>query len=118
MTRYLIRGNYTPEGAKGILAQGGTSRWKQIDEMVADLGGKLESLYWAFGDTDLSIIAETPDAPTAAAVGLTVASAGAVHTSTTVLLTAEEMDQAGTKKVGHKVPSATERARSVRAQGG
>jgi uncharacterized protein with GYD domain len=107
MTRYLIKGTYTPEGAKGILAQGGTSRWKQINTMIADLGGKLESFYWAFGDTDLYLIAEMPDAATAAAVGLTVSSAGAVHTSTTVLLTAEEMDAARTKKVGYTAPSAT-----------
>jgi uncharacterized protein with GYD domain len=106
MTRYLIKGTYTPEGAKGILAQGGTSRWKQIDTMIADLGGKLESLYWAFGDTDLYLVAEMPDAATAAAVGLTVASAGAVRTSTTVLLTAEEMDQARTKRADYKPPAA------------
>ena len=107
MTRYLIQGTYTPEGAKGILAQGGTSRWQQIDKMIADLGGKLESLYWAFGDVDLFLVAELPDAATAAAMGLTVGGAGAVRTTTTVLLTAEEMDQARDKKVGYQVPKAS-----------
>lgn len=104
MSRYLIQGSYTPDGAKGLLKQGGTSRRKQIEEMLAGMGGTLESFYWAFGKTDFYIICELPDAASAAAVGLTVCGAGAVRTRTTVLLTADEIDQARGKKVGYVVP--------------
>ncbi len=110
MTRYLIQGTYTTEGAKGILAQGGTSRRSQIEEMIKKLDGSLETFYWAFGDTDFYIIAELPDAATAAAIGLTVSGAGAVHTHTTVLLTAEELDQARNKKVEYTVPGTVRKA--------
>jgi uncharacterized protein with GYD domain len=106
MSRYLIEGTYTAEGAKGLLKQGGTSRRKQIQKMIEDLGGTMETFYWAFGDTDLFVIAELPDAATAASVGLTVAGAGAVRTRTVVLLTAEEIDQARGKTVDYQVPGA------------
>ena len=106
MSRYLIQGVYTPEGAKGLLKQGGTSRKAQIEKMVQGLGGTLESFYWAFGKTDFFVIVDLPDAATAAAVGLTVSGAGAVRTQMTVLLTAEEIDQAKGKKVDYVVPGA------------
>ncbi len=108
MSRYLIQGTYTPEGAKGLLKQGGTSRRAQIGDMIKGLGGNMEAFYWAFGDTDLFVIAELPDAATAAAVGLTVSGAGAVRTTTTVLLTAEDIDAAKGKgtAVDYKVPGA------------
>jgi uncharacterized protein with GYD domain len=104
MTRYLIQGTYTAEGAKGMLAVGGTKRRAQIEQMIKALGGSLESFYWAFGDTDFYVTAQIPDAATAAAIGLTVSGAGAVRTNTTVLLTAEEIDQAAGKKVDYVVP--------------
>ena len=107
MPRYLIEGSYKPEGAKGLLSQGGTSRRSQIEAMIGELNGRLETFYWAFGDTDFYIIAELPDAATAAAVGLTVSGAGAVRMKTTVLLTAEEIDQAHSKTVNYVVPGAT-----------
>jgi len=110
MTRYLIQASYEPEGAKGLLAQGGTSRRTQIEEMITKLGGKLETFYFAFGDTDVYAIAELPDAATAAAIGLTISSSGVVHTRTTVLLSAEEIDQAGSKKVEYLLPGALKQA--------
>jgi uncharacterized protein with GYD domain len=104
MSKYLIEGTYTAEGAKGLLKQGGTSRRAQIEEMLTGLGGSLEAFYWAFGDTDFYIIADLPDKATVAAVGLTVSGAGAVRTRTTVLLTPEEIDQARGKSVGYVPP--------------
>lgn len=107
MTRYLIQGSYTPEGAKGILKQGGTSRYKQIEEMTKSLGGTLESLHWAFGETDFFCLVDLPDPATAAAIGLTISGSGAVRIRTTVLLTAEELDQVKSKTVDYKVPGSS-----------
>jgi uncharacterized protein with GYD domain len=105
--RYLIQGTYTAQGAKGVLAQGGSSRRSVIEKMIQELGGSLECFYWAFGDIDFIVIAELPDAASAAAVGLTVSGSGAVRTNTTVLLTADEIDQAArSKKVTYQAPGA------------
>lgn len=61
------------------------------------MGRKAESFYYAFGDTNAFVIVDVPDNVTAAAVALTVGASGAVTLKTTVLMTAEEVDQA-TKK--------------------
>jgi len=61
------------------------------------VGRKAESFCYAFGDTNAFVIVDVPDNVTAAAVALTVGASGAVTLKTTVLMTAEEVDQA-TKK--------------------
>ena len=106
MSRYLMHGTYTAEGAKGLVREGGTKRRTHIETLVKDAGGSLEAYYWAFGDTDFYAIADLPDAPSAAAIALTVSASGAVRVQTTVLLTAEEIDQAAGKKVGYRPPGA------------
>jgi uncharacterized protein with GYD domain len=104
MGRYLIQGTYTPEGARGLLKQGGTSRRADVEKMLEPVGGSLEAVYWAFGDTDFYVIAELPDAATAAAVGLNMAAAGAVRSRITVLLTPEEIDEAKGKTYEYLPP--------------
>ena len=104
MARYLVQGTYTAEGAKGLLAKGGTARRAAVEEMAKGLGGSVESFYFAFGDTDFYVVVELPDAAAAAAVALTVSGAGGVRANTTVLLTPEEIDQAMAKKVGYRPP--------------
>lgn len=106
MARYLVQGTYTAEGAKGVLAKGGSARQSAVEEMLKGLGGSVESFYFAFGDTDFYVVAELPDAVSAAAVGLTVSAAGGVRANTTVLLTPEEVDKAVAKKIGYRPPGA------------
>jgi len=74
-----------------------------VDRLAASLGGRLEAMYFAFGDTDVFMIVELPDAASMAAAALTAAASGEVAVKTTVLLTAEEVD-AATKKVPHYRP--------------
>src|SRR2546422_573993 len=97
MAKYLIQANYVGEGIKGLLKEGGSSRRKVVDELMASVGGKAESFYFAFGDTDAFVIVDVPDNITAAAVALTVGASGLVNLKTTVLITPEEFDPA-TKK--------------------
>jgi hypothetical protein len=66
----------------------------------------LEAFYFAFGEDDVYVLARLPDNVTAAAVGLTVSAAGAVRTSTVVLLTPEEIDEAAKKSVEYRAPGA------------
>jgi uncharacterized protein with GYD domain len=104
MPKYLVRASYTPAGAKGILEQGGSARRKAVEELLAALGGRLEAFYFAFGGDDAFIIIELPDNVTAAAVGLTVAASGSIESTTTVLLTPEEVDEAAKKPVAFRPP--------------
>jgi uncharacterized protein with GYD domain len=104
MPRYLVQANLTVDGAKGMLASGGSARKRHLAQVAKGLGGKLESFYYAFGDTDVFAIFELPDNVTAAALTLTVSASGAVVTRTTVLITPDEVDEAIQKQVPYKPP--------------
>ena len=104
MARYLLKASYTGDGVKGLMKEGGTSRRATVEKLVGGLGGKLESFYYAFGDTDAYVIIELPDNVSAAAVGLAVGASGTVDLSTTVLLTPEEVDKATKMSVDYRPP--------------
>ena len=106
MAKYMIQANYTSEGLKGLLKEGGTSRRKVVDQLLSSVGGKAESFYYAFGDVDAFVIVDVPDNVTAAAVALTVGASGAVNLKTTVLMTPEEVDQATKKSPAYRAPGA------------
>jgi uncharacterized protein with GYD domain len=106
MAKYMIHANYVGEGIKGLLKEGGTSRRDAVDKLLASVGGKVESFYYAFGDTDAYVIVDAPDNVTAASVGLTVAASGVVTLQTTVLMTPEEVDQATKKSPAYRAPGA------------
>ena len=106
MAKYLIEANYVGEGMKGLLKEGGSSRRQAVDKLLASVGGKVESFYYAFGDTDAFVVVDVPDNITAAAVALTVAASGAVKLKTTVLMTPEEVDQATKKSPAYRAPGA------------
>ena len=104
MPKYLLEGHYSIEGAKGVMKDGGSGRRAAIAKMAEGLGGKLESLYFAFGGVDAFAVVDLPDNVTAAAVGLAASQSGAVSVKTVVLLTPEEMDQAAKKSVDYQAP--------------
>lgn len=106
MPKYLFQGSYTVEGARGLLKEGGTHRRAVLDQMLRGLGGRLEAMYFAFGETDVFVIADVPDNVSSAAAALTVTTSGAVNVKTTVLITPEEMDQAARKTVRYTSPGA------------
>jgi uncharacterized protein with GYD domain len=104
MSKYLIQANYVGEGLKGLLKEGGSSRRAAVEKLFESVGGKVEALYYAFGDTDVFIIADLPDNVSAAALSLTVNAAGAATSKVTVLLTVEEIDKAAKKTVRYRPP--------------
>jgi uncharacterized protein with GYD domain len=104
MPMYLFRASYTPEGAKGLMKEGGTKRRDAVRQMTEKAGGKLHAFYYAFGDADLYIISEYPDAATCASVALAVNSSGAATVQTVVLLTPEEVDAAVKKSTTYRAP--------------
>ena len=94
MPKYLIKANYTLDGLKGVREKGAKSRADAVSNMVQGMAGVVESFYFAFGDTDVYVVAELPDDESAAAVALTVGAAGGATTSTVKLLTVEQADAA------------------------
>ena len=61
MPKYLLEVTYTLDGVKGLNAEGGSARVAAATELVESLGGKIESFYFAFGDTDVYVIVDMPD---------------------------------------------------------
>jgi uncharacterized protein with GYD domain len=104
MPRYLWKASYTTDGVKGVLKDGGSGRRAAIEQMLDGAGGKLEALYFAFGEADVYVIAELPDNPSAAAVAMAVNGAGTVKLQTSVLLTADEVDAAAKQSVDYRPP--------------
>lgn len=104
MPKYLIQANYVGEGIKGLLKEGGSSRRGAIEKLVSSLGGSLESVYYAFGDTDVFVIVDMPDNASMTAVALAVGASGAVTVKTTVLMTPEEVDEAAKKTPDYRPP--------------
>ena len=94
MPKYLYQAKYTNEGLKGLLKEGGTARKEAIEKAFVSVGGKVESIHWAFGCTDLFIICDVPDNVTAAGASFAANISGAATTKVTVLLTPEEIDSA------------------------
>ena len=94
MAKYLVRANYSVDGIKGVIREGGTGRREAVEKLAASLGGSLESFYFAFGETDAFVVVDLPTVEAAAAVALVVGAAGGASTTTTVLLTPEQIDEA------------------------
>ena len=96
--------NYTLDGVKGLNAEGGSARVAAATELVESLGGKIESFYFAFGDTDVYVIVDMPDDVSVASAALTVSGGGGVTVRTVVLLTAADLDAATKKTATYRPP--------------
>ena len=104
MAKYLSQAKYTEEGLKGLIKEGGTGRKEAIGKLLTSVGGKIESFYYAFGDTDLFMVCDVPDNVTVAALSLIVNASGAATSTVTVLLTPEEVDTAVKKTADYRQP--------------
>lgn len=107
MPRFLVIADYSAEGARGLMAAGGSARKTAVEKMVAGLGGHMETFDFAFGGEDVYIIAEMPDSESAAAMALTVNGAGAAHVRTVPLLTPEQLDRAAQLRPEYAAPGQT-----------
>jgi len=104
MPKYLLQGSYTAEGAKGLLKDGGSKRRAAAKTLIESLGGKIECIYFAFGKSDVIAIVDVPDSASAAAASLAIGASGGLKATLTVLLTPEEIDQAGKKSASYTPP--------------
>lgn len=106
MPKFLLEASYTLEGLRGVRSEGGSARLAAVKEATESAGGKLEAMYFAFGDRDVYIIVDYPDNTAAAAVALSVNATGAVNLRTVVLLTPAEVDAAARATSTYRPPGA------------
>ncbi|GIU98941.1 MAG: hypothetical protein KatS3mg014_0557 [Actinomycetota bacterium] len=106
MPKYLWKVSYTVEGLRGLLKQGAQDRAAQIAQITASNGGTVESFNFAFGDTDVYVIADLPGDTTAAAISMAVAASGTARVETVKLLTPAEVDEARGIQTGYVPPGA------------
>ena len=104
MPKYLWKGNYSPDGAKGLIKEGGTARVKAVEQLLQSAGGKLDAYYYALGEHDAYLIVDLPSNAAAAAVGMAIAAAGVTRIQTIALLTMEEVDKAAKMPVRYRPP--------------
>ncbi len=94
MPKFLIQASYTAEGLRGLARDKATGRKAAVQAALKAVKGKVDSMYFSFGGTDVVMIIDTPDNVSAAAISLTAGASGLVNLKTTPLLTVEEVDQA------------------------
>jgi len=105
MPKYLMQASYTAEGLKGLQKDKASGRKAAVTQTLEALGGKLESLYFTFGEDDAVAIFDLPDNIAAARYAIALGACGLIHTKTTPLLTVEEVDQAlGAPDIGFRAP--------------
>jgi uncharacterized protein with GYD domain len=106
MPKFLVKASYTSEGSKGLLKEGGTSRRNNLQKMIQGMGGTMEAFYYAYGEHDVYVICDFPDAASGIALSLAVNSSGAVRVSTVPLIAAEDIDAATKKVPAYRAPGA------------
>ena len=104
MPKYLVQGSYTDQGLKGLLNEGGSKRRAVVEQLAAEMGGKLEAFYFAFGSDDFVIILDLPSNIDMTATAIVAQASGTVKSRVTVLVTPEDMDRAVQRKVNFRPP--------------
>jgi len=82
----------------------GTGR--AVEQALADLGGKLEAVYFTLGERDVLVLCDCPDIASVASLGLAASASGLVRTKITPLLTVEELDHTIAKGIAYRPPGA------------
>jgi len=93
MPKYMYSGNYTKEGATGLLKDGGRARKEEAERIMKEMGGSLESYYWSFGEMDFMMIVDIPEAM-AVKFSLYVGASGVFNGKLTPLIDVEGMEAA------------------------
>ncbi len=106
MPYYMLETAYKESAAKALIAKP-QDRIAAVEKAAKSLGGRLVSLYFAFGEYDVVTIVELPDNEAAAAFALSAGAAGALSKyRTTVLIEPGEAVSAmkKAKKVAYAAP--------------
>ena len=104
MPKYLVQASYTAEGLKGLQKDKASGRRTAVASAIDALGGKLEAVYYMFGEDDVVVIVDMPDNISMSALSFAVSASGLVRTKTTPLMTVEEVDKALGKSISYRAP--------------
>jgi len=100
MAYYMVQAAYTSEAIAAMVKKP-EDRAAAIRPVVEKLGGKLEGVWFCFGDYDVVGISELPDNVSAAAFAFAVSQSGKVKSiKTTPLMTGDEAVKAMKKAAG------------------
>ena len=80
MANYVILGNFTDQGIRGI--KDTTKRAKAFKDLAADMGGSIKDIYWTLWAYDIVLTMEAPDDETVAAILMKVGSLGNLKSQT------------------------------------
>ena len=106
MPKMLVKASYSAEGTRGLIKEGGSGRRAAVQKLMESVGGKVEAMYFAYGEADAIVIVDVPDTASGLAISLAANASGAVTLTTTPLITVEEMDAAAKKTVAYRAPGA------------
>jgi uncharacterized protein with GYD domain len=104
MPKYMSQFSYSLDSVKGMVNKP-QDRRAAAEKIFAEAGGKIESMYFCFGDYDGVVITEFPSDVAAASAILAVGSSGAFSDiKTTVLIPMEDSVAAmeGANKIASK----------------
>lgn len=107
MPYYMVQAAYSQE-ATAAMVKNPQDRAEALRPIIERLGGKLLSMYFAFGEYDVVGLAEMPDNASSAAFSMAISAAGAVRAvKTTPLMTIQESIEALRKagQAGYRPPS-------------
>ena len=102
MPKYLIKASYTQSGAQGVASEGGSGRRDTVAAACTSVGGSLDAFYFAFGETDVYLIADMPDDEAALAIAIAVNGSGGATTVTIPLIAPETVDAAVKREVSFR----------------
>ncbi len=88
MATFIVLGNFTDQGIRGIKES--PKRSDAFKALAAKAGCKVKDIFWTLGHYDIVTIVEAPDTATATSLGLAVASLGNVRTETLTAFSADE----------------------------
>jgi uncharacterized protein with GYD domain len=104
MPKFLVEATYTADGFKGLQKDKASGRLAAVSQAAQAVGGAVESFHFAFGETDVIVILDMPNATAAAALAAAISASGLVRLHTTPLLTVAEMDEALSAGATYKAP--------------
>jgi uncharacterized protein with GYD domain len=115
MPKYAVLGGYTAETWARFIDNPG-DRTEAVSRLCAAAGGKLDTMFFTFGEDDFLVIADLPDDAAAATVSLAAGSSGALRNLRTVKLiemgeASRILEKAKTVRAAYVPPGAREPAR-------
>ena len=102
MPSYLIQISLEPDALTGMMKKPADRR-DIVSKLVQQVGGKLVGYWYSFGEHDIVLVVDGPEAIGAAALAIAVSASGAFRSfKTTPMLTVEEGMAAMKKGAGLK----------------